>query len=286
MQSAFELVHLDRLMAKTRGRPEVRVGLIDGVVEAGHPALRGARIETHGEAGKSRCRVSSSIGCRHGTFIASLLVGTGELGIHGICPEVTLVSLPVFSDQLPSGSMPSVKPETVADAIHKLVDAGTDVINLSVGISAGSLRHVPDVFDACARAQEKGTLIVAATGNQGRVGPVRLFSHEWVIPVASCLPDGAVDLRSNLGPSIGRRGLCAPSNAISGATAPDGVGRMEGSSIATAFVTGTIALLRSLHPQLPAGSLRNALLLEPRRWRSIVPPLLDAGKSLDYLGTR
>lgn len=285
MQSAFELVHLDRLMAKTRGRPEVRIGLIDGVIEAEHPALRGARIESLVAAGQSRCRVSDSVGCQHGTFMAGIFVATGEMGIGGICPEATVISLPVFSDHTPTRSVPSVKPEAVAEAIHRLVDARTDVINLSVGIAAGSLRHVPDVFDACVRAQEKNTLIVAAAGNQSRVGPVWLFSHEWVIPVASCLSDGTIDLRSNLGPSIGRRGLSAPSG-IRGAIPPDRVGTMEGSSVATAFVTGTLALLKSIYPQLRAGSLRNAVLLEPRRWRSIVPPLLDAGKSLDYLRSR
>jgi hypothetical protein len=51
--------------------------------------------------------------------------------------------------------------------------------------------------------------------------------------------------------------------------------------VATPFVTGAIALLWSLYPQAPAEHVRFALLAGARRAlrRSIVPPLLDAGRA-------
>ena len=283
---AFALARLDRLMDRAGGAAGVRIGLIDGAVEGSHPALATARIESPaGDGDGARCLLADSIGCRHGTFLASLLVGNGALDIHGICPQATLVSLPVFAD-LPAGaSAPAVNPSLLAAAIHRLIDARADVINLSVGIAAGSPRPIPEMVEACDRARATGTLLVAASGNHGRLGPVWLFAHDWVIPVAASLADGAIDLRSNLGPGIGRRGLRAPSG-VRGAVAPDGAGIMGGSSVATTFVTGTLALLRAIHPRLPAARLREALLLDPRRVRSIVPPLLDAAASLAWLERR
>jgi subtilisin family serine protease len=281
----FDLARLDPLMTRTRASG-VRIGLIDGAVEGGHPALATALIETPGGDGTARCMLADSLGCRHGTFLASLLVGNGALGIRGICPDATLVSLPVFAELPGPGAIPSVRPEALADAIHRLIDAGTQVINLSVGIAAGSPRAIPEMLDACSRARAAGTLLVAASGNQARLGPVWLFADDWVIPVAASLADGSIDLRSNLGPGIGRRGLSAPAAGIRGALAPDKAGIMGGSSVATAFVTGALALLRSFYPRLPAPHLREALLLEPRRARSIVPPPLDAAASLAWLEAR
>lgn len=281
----FDLARLDRLMALTRASG-VRIGLIDGAVEGEHPALAGALIETPGGGGAARCTMADSIGCRHGTFLASLLVGGGMPGIRGICPEATLVSLPVFAELPGPGTIPSVRPEALAAAIHRLIDAGTQVINLSVGIATGSPRAIPEMIEACTRARSADTLLVAASGNQARLGPVWLFADDWVIPVAASLADGSIDLRSNLGPGIGRRGLSAPAAEVRGALAPDRIGIMGGSSVATAFVTGTLALLRSLYPRLPAAHLREAILLEPRRVRSIVPPPLDAAASLAWLEAR
>lgn len=140
----FDLARLDPLMTRTRASG-VRIGLIDGAVEGGHPALATALIETPGGDGTARCMLADSLGCRHGTFLASLLVGNGALGIRGICPDATLVSLPVFAELPGPGAIPSVRPEALADAIHRLIDAGTQVINLSVGIAAGS----PVPFPRC-----------------------------------------------------------------------------------------------------------------------------------------
>jgi subtilisin family serine protease len=265
MERAVELVRLRGLMSRTRGRAEVRVGLVDGMVQAADPLLANARVHTL-RTGDGPC----GAGCKHGTYLATLLVGDG-----GLCPGVTLVSRPVFLDR-PGG--PSSRPDHIADAIHELLDAGTQVINISGGVAAGGLKRYPAVEDACGRAASLGALVVAASGNQSRVGTVPLFGHEWVIPVAACDPDGAPDPRSNIGPTVGRRGLRAPGYEMR-------VGNlaMQGSSVATAFVTGTFALLRSLFPQRPSVELRNAVLLEPRRRASVIPPLLDAARTLEAL---
>jgi subtilisin family serine protease len=269
MQRAIELARLRGLMAMTRGRPEVRVGLVDGMVEGSHPALAGARLEG-GASGRPSCDVPGGKGCLHATFLASVLVGAG-----GVCPGVTLLSRAIFLD---AADGISARPDAVAEAIHDMIDARADIVNISGGIAAGGLKRYAAVEDACTRAADRGVLIVAASGNQGRIGTVPLFSHDWVVPVASCREDGAVDLRSNVGPSVGRRGLRAPGFPIRG-----GGLEMGGSSVAAVFVAGALALLRSLDARRSAAELRSALLLAPRRRPTIIPPLLDGAASLDYL---
>lgn len=84
---------------------------------------------------------------------------------------------------------------------------------------------------------------------------------------------------SNLGGSIGARGLGAPGEGVVGL----GLGvdgrplAVTGTSAAAPFVTGAVALLLSAFPAAPPADVRSALLLTavgPRR--TVVPPFLDA----------
>jgi subtilisin family serine protease len=264
MQRAIELVQLTALTAHTRGRG-VRIGLIDGSVDASR--LTGARpVELAlGVGGPPGDGVTT----RHGTFIAGLLVGA-----TGLCPEATLVSVPVFRDEQPVSS-----PEAVAEAVHALIDARVDVINLSLGIASGGTRPAPALMDACQRAQAFGVAMVAAAGNQARMGPVPLARHPWTIPVASCLPDGTMDRSTNAGPSTAARGLLAPGWRL------DGSAFRGGTSQAAAFVTAALALLRArFGPTVSGTALRAALLLSVRRRPTIVPPLLNAAEACRMVG--
>ncbi len=279
LDQAIDLVGLRGLRALAAGGTGVRIGLVDGTVQGNHPALRGAHLDLSLQAG-AICAAPGAAGCQHGTFLAGMLAGNGRDGIGGICPAAEIVSLPVYPDRADS---PSAHPDAVADAIGRLLEEGAQVINVSAGIARGSLRRFDSVVDACAKAQRRGVPVVAASGNQARVGIVSLFEHEWIVPVAACTTAGVVDLRSNLGPTVGRRGLMAPGFAMRGALAPDGSGVMQGSSVAAVFVTATFALLRCVFPAVSAAALRSAVLLLPRRQRSIAPPLLRADHALSLL---
>jgi hypothetical protein len=108
-----------------------------------------------------------------------------------------------------------------------------------------------------------------------------------VIPVAACDRAGHPAQRTNLGHSIGRRGLLAPGEGIRSL----GPGRddfaVSGTSAAAPFVTGAAALLWSEFPDAKAADVWQALNLnhETRR-TSVVPPLLDAGRSFQWLSSR
>ena len=83
--------------------------------------------------------------------------------------------------------------------------------------------------------------------------------------------------QSNLGSSIGRRGLGAPGDAITSLGAEGPPLTLGGTSAATPFVTGAIALLWSAFPAATAAEVRYAVThaSAPRR-TTVVPPLLDA----------
>jgi hypothetical protein len=64
---------------------------------------------------------------------------------------------------------------------------------------------------------------VAAAGNQGTLGSTAITRHLWVIPVVAYDLQGRPMDQSNLGSSIGRRGLGAPGDRITSLGAEDGL---------------------------------------------------------------
>jgi subtilisin family serine protease len=128
---------------------------------------------------------------------------------------------------------------------------------------------------------------VVAAGNQGTLGSSILTRHPWVVPVAACDQRGRPTTESNLGRSIGQRGVSAPGEAVTSLGADGGSLTLGGTSVAVPFVTGAIALLRSEFPSASAANVRLAITrASADRRASVVPPLLNASAAYDALSTR
>ncbi|MER6912471.1 S8 family serine peptidase [Streptomyces sp. NPDC000594] len=271
----LDLVRLTPLRARTAGRPSVVVGLIDGPLAPDHPAFTGRRIrEVRPAAGTGPCR-HGDVCCAHGTAVAGLLVGT-----PGICPGCTLLSRPLFADRPPGGGpatcLTGVRTGELADAITETVDAGARVLNLSLAQPAPSGIRDHALEAALDHAANHGVIVVVAAGNQGRVGGGVLTTHPWVIPVVAYDPAGRPLPGSNLGASIGRNGLGAPGDRVSGTGFDGRPFPLSGTSAAAPFVTGAAALLLAALPAAGPVAVRHALTHTPGRRSGVLPPLLDA----------
>lgn len=275
----LRLVNLPPLMQRTTGSADVVIGLVDGPVHVGHPALVDATIRAAPGGAPVACTDTTGAPCVHGTAVAGILVAVRGEEAPSICPACPLVVRVIFPEA-PGPGPPTATPGVLAAAIVDCVEAGARVLNVSSAIvPAGGTGDVL-VRDALDVAMARGAIVVAATGNEGAVGRAVLTGHPAVLPVVACDREGWPMGTSNLGPSVGRRGLRAPGDGIA-TLAPHGASfRLWGTSAATPFVTGALALLWSLFPAASASDVRTAALAPaggraPRR--SIVPPLLDAG---------
>jgi subtilisin family serine protease len=276
----LDLTGLSPLMARTRGRPEIMIGLIDGPVALDHPDLAAENIRQGSDKLPAACAEASDAACVHGTFIAGILVAKRASVAPAICPACTLLVRPIFSEAPANGEqLPSASAENLAEAIFDVIDAGARVINLSVAMHGSSPSSVRALREALDFALRRGVVVVAAAGNQGVVGSSAITGHAWVIPVTAYDLRGAPMHLSNLGASIGRCGLGAPGEAVTslGLTNPLTMG---GTSAATPFVTGAVALTWSEFPAATAAEVRYAVTqaAAPRR-TTIVPPLLNAWAS-------
>jgi subtilisin family serine protease len=173
--------------------------------------------------------------------------------------------------------MPSAVPEELAMAIVESADAGAGVINLSAALAQPSSKGERQLTEALDYTAKRGVLVVVAAGNQGTVGSSALTRHPWVIPVVGCDPQGKPTAESNLGSSIGRRGLRAPGDKITSLGTNGKPLTLGGTSAAAPFVTGAIALLWSEFPDARAADVKLAITRCGRSPpNALVPPLLDA----------
>jgi subtilisin family serine protease len=197
----------------------------------------------------------------HGTHVAGIILADHTKGsVQGIAPEANLIPLN-FMDQLGSGTISNAIP-----AIKYAVSHGAKIINASWG--GGCSQSLKEVIEDIGN---RGTLFVAAAGNDGadydRISPVyynypAAFNIPTQITVAAST---AVDLLAGFSnKSYKLIHLAAPGENIRSTVptfaAASGAGYLDGTSMATPFVSGAAALLWSAKPNATVAQIRQALL--------------------------
>ena len=208
------------MLATATGSGAAALGLIDGGVAA-HPSLAG-RVQQRGFA---RGAPSAS---RHGTAVASLLVGSGT--VEGAAPGQRLLAADVYGSDPAGGSASGI-----ARALGWLAQSGVAVTTISLVGPDNKLLSA-----AVTRAQQRGMLIVAAVGNDGPASPPAFpASYRGVFAVTG------VDARNRALPEAGRAlhvDFAAPGDAVFAATGMDSTGRLRGTSFAAPLVAGRLVL--------------------------------------------
>lgn len=100
----------------------------------------------------------------HGTHVAGIIGANAkdDKGVTGIAPNAQILNMKIFSN---NPKNPGADEEKIVKAIEDSVKLGADVINMSFGITAG-LQDPSDLQQkAIKAATEKGTIVVAAAGN-------------------------------------------------------------------------------------------------------------------------
>lgn len=134
----------------------------------------------------------------------------------------------------------------------------------------------------------RDVLEIVADGDMNRdhdtVGSSAITRHPWVIPVVACDLVGRPIGYSNLGSSIGRRGLSAPGDNVTSLGTNGKPLTLGGTSAAAPFVTGAVALLCSLLPSTDLAEVKLAVIQASAPHRAtVVPPLLNAWMAYQFM---
>lgn len=222
------------------GEPDLRgdgvtVAVIDSGVWAEHPDLAEADILdpvilSGGE---------SAVDSWHGTFVAGLIaaaVGNG-LGTDGLAPNVTI--LPICVTRRDNTTVAAV-----VEAIYYAIDAGADVINLSI---AGS-NYTEALENACAAAEAAGVILVTAAGNYTTGAAKSEHSYKYpaafdsTVSVSGSMPDGDGAV---FDPSYSYFNdavtVCAPGTGVTSLYLDGGTATRSGTSFSAPLVAGLAA---------------------------------------------
>ena len=161
----------------------------------------------------------------HGTFMAGI--------IATVAPDASILPIRVLDSE---GYADVFR---VVQGIYYAIDQGVDVINLSLGTR--SHNHI--LRDAVADAADAGIIVVTAVGDDDVEHPVQVPAGEdTTLAVAATDNDDVKSDFSNYGEHVS---ITAPGRGVVSAM-PDGAyAEASGTSISTAFVSGTVALLLS-----------------------------------------
>lgn len=246
---------------------DIVVAVIDTGIDGRHVDLDGGKVIGWRDWVNNRSEPYDDHG--HGTHVASIVAGTGEGNslYKGVAPGAALVGLKVL-DGNGTGSLSNVA-AAVDWAVENKDRYGIRVISLSLGTSSSS-DGTDTVSMAVNNAVDRGLVAVVAAGNSG---PAR-YTIGSPGAAAKAITVGAMADPSEKGfhlASFSSRGptrdnrikpeIAAPGVSIMAARANSGSGYVSysGTSMATPFVSGAVALMLDANPNLTPAAVANLL---------------------------
>ena len=249
-QEYFSYYHLDSARQKGYTGKGITIALIDTPVDLSDPELAGANI-----VDKSRCTLDASpTNSTHGNSMAALLVSQK----YGVAPDATLYTYQTATDgAASSGSCKQGTQEldTIANLINQAIDDGTQIISISLS----STDHDKDLKWAITRAVSQGVIIVSSMGNKAAdENNAHLAWWSGVVGVSAIHTDGTFASYSSWGNGVVTAAIGGPvtiRNSSSGQTTTT-----EGTSNATALVSGMLALARQKWPDATTNQILQSLV--------------------------
>jgi hypothetical protein len=255
----YSATGLAELHQRTTGEG-VTIALLDGRVNTTVNDLAGADIQPHepsycaAEAGGvAYPGTTSEADGRHATSMATMLVGrdsgiAGQKGVPGVAPGVTLRTYPIIVEGAPCET-PAGQEGSQDDALRDAIADGADIIAVP-GVNNFS-------FTAIAEALRADVIVVAAGGNDRFLEGLPA-TYNGVLSVGTVTPDVTLDPGSPVGDTLGAVAPGADIRALNSSW--DGYDMTAGSSNATAYTAGALALLWSLYPNATDGQILQSMI--------------------------
>ena len=235
LQRGFQQMDVADAHPWSRGEG-VKVAIIDTGVDTQHPDLLGsvAAAVNFVDADDAQFRRD-----RHGTEMAGVIaaVANNREGIVGIAPKARLFVFKACWQSHADADAARCNSFTLARALTAAFDAHAQVVNLSL-----SGPDDPLLVDLIREGQHRGVLFVGAAPHTADV-QAGLLHQAGVIEVASAESHSAID-------SV----LYAPGREILTLLPGGHYDFASGASIATAQVSGVVALMLAKNPALSAAS--------------------------------
>ena len=216
----------------------INIAVIDSGCDINHINLKdrivGVRNFTD-EDGKNPNIVIDRVG--HGTHVTGIIAANGANGIVGVAPNANIYVLKAIN-KTGSGKL-----SWVVNAIYYAIEKKVDIISMSLGMSANNEKLERAVKEAIS----KNILVVCAAGNEGD-GNTTDFQYSYPAAYTDVISVGAVDKK-------GEPAYFSSANLVVDVVAPgvdiistypnNSYASLSGTSMATPYVSGSLALLKN-----------------------------------------
>lgn len=232
-------------LAPNQGRG-ARVAVIDSGIDRAHPDFASAKIdEFDAFAGEKK---SAEDADRHGTGIAGIIAARGT--VQGVAPAADVLSARVFRAK--AGQASTATTQHILQGMTWSSERGARVLNMSFAGPRDNLveRHVNAVV-------ARGVIPVAAAGNGGPdAAPAYPAAYDKVIAVTAIDAGGQLYAKANRG---GYVAIAAPGVDVIVPGEGQSHEFQSGTSYAAAHVSGIVALMLEVNPELTPEAARNLL---------------------------
>jgi subtilisin family serine protease len=236
----------------------VVVAVIDSGLDVNHPAFKGRVVKPYNTmTGTTDVTDTTS----HGTHCAGIIAGAADAAkdVGGVAPQVKIMPIKAGNGTFTLND--------IVKGIRYAADNGAKVISMSLG-GNGSM---PEVQKAVQYALSKGCVVVAATGNDGKNQVSFPGRYDDILAIGSS-KNGKRSSFSNGGDRID---LSAPGEAINSTVPGGGYGKKSGTSMATPYAAGAVALVMAQHPDWTPDEVK-------RHMKKAVNDLGAPGKDKDF----
>ncbi|HSE40087.1 MAG TPA: S8 family serine peptidase [Acidobacteriota bacterium] len=261
----------NRDVITTYSTTDIVAAIIDTGINANHPDLQN-KILFWKDYVNSRSQPYDDEG--HGTSVAGVLAGTGRSNrqFSGVAPGAALVVFKTL-DSSGNGTI-SNGIAAVDETISRKSEFNIRILNLSFSTS-GSSNGKDALSRICNRAVTNGISVVVAAGNEGpssrTIGAPGAAASVITVGAGADLNEKGFFLAefSSRGPTADHRikpDLWGPGVKIRTTRSGGGYRVVTGTSFATPFVSGVIALMLDANSTLQPASIKSILMSTTERW--------------------